>query len=355
MRECEGKFGGWEVRPSTSHTGISRDGIAPYQSGDIGFLASLCYCRRLCVWMTCDAAERSLLRLPDDVRRRDNRCVWSAEEYGFIDEPLEEPAVRGRDPKTDEAKEALTKDWFGAYPNGVFYLRQIEVTFERQFYHWITSRALAELVAERRIQSLKMRVAPSIEVRFYWSNGYRYWRRQANGIGKLVASYSTEEVGRALGHHGETMFDVALPRFGFMPVARNTRSYGDRTWTETSENFDRIFVRDGVSYGVEIKNTLDYIPSAELDSKLAMCAYLGLRPLFIMRQAAKSYNYQIIQAGGYSLLFEHQMYPLGYEPLARELKERLGLKVDCPRNVEDGLIQKFLSWHQKHLGGGVKV
>jgi hypothetical protein len=39
------------------------------------------------------------------------------------------------------------------------------------------------------------------------------------------------------------------------------------------------------TYGVEIKNTPDYIPRAELHIKLAMCGHLGLVPLFVVRMA----------------------------------------------------------------------
>lgn len=109
------------------------------------------------------------------------------------------------------------------------------------------------------------------------------------------------------------MFDAALPTVNFIPVARNVNQYEGRQWTETGENLDRIFVRDGIAYGTEIKNTLDYIPRKEFHSKLKMCKVLGLRPLFIFRYAPKSYIWETIQAqaGGYCLIFQNQLYPHG--------------------------------------------
>ena len=85
-----------------------------------------------------------------------------------------------------------------------------------------------------------------------------------------MRGFSTPEFGRALGQQGEILFDAALPTKGFLPRAWNTRAWNDREWTETAHNFDRIFERDGVGYGAEIKNTLVYIPSDELDIKLRM-------------------------------------------------------------------------------------
>jgi hypothetical protein len=109
-------------------------------------------------------------------------------------------------------------------------------------------------------------------------------------------------------------------------------------------------VRDGVAYGVEIKNTLKYIPSDEFAVKLEMCRFLGLRPLFIMRFAPKSYNYQIIGAGGFSLIFKYQLYPFGQKAFADRVKEQLGLPVDCPVRISDGTIERFLKWHNASLG-----
>jgi hypothetical protein len=38
-------------------------------------------------------------------------------------------------------------------PETVFYSRQLEVIFEREYFHWVTNRALRRLVEEGRIIS----------------------------------------------------------------------------------------------------------------------------------------------------------------------------------------------------------
>lgn len=78
-----------------------------------------------------------------------------------------------------------------------------------------------------------------------------------------------------------------------------------------------------------------------------MCGELGLRPLFIMRAAPKSYMKNIIDAGGYGLIFGWQLYPFGQEAFAREVSDALGLPVDCPARIADGTVQRFLRWHQR--------
>lgn len=267
------------------------------------------------------------------------------------DEP-ELPRVRRRDRKIDEAKAVLMAEVFQAQAERVFYERQIEVLYERRFFHWITGRALRELTGEDAVGSQLLPLQGPINVRFYWSKGLRYWKRQADALRRLILRYSAQEFTRALGQQGETLFDAALPRGGFMPKARNVREYGGRGWDLTAHDLDRVFDKDGISYGVEIKNTLVYIARQELTVKLGMCRLLGLRPLFIVRAAPKSYIHRVNQAGGYVLMFGWQLYPFGYEDFAREVHGRLGLPVDCPRAIEDGTIQRLVTWHTRHPAGG---
>jgi hypothetical protein len=241
---------------------------------------------------------------------------------------------------------------FEVHPEKVFYGRQIEVMFEKRFFHWITTRALGELGAQRDIESAIEILAGAVSIRFYWSKKNRYWRRQANRIRKLVQQFSLPEFGRALGAHAETMFDAALPTVGFLPKARNVREYAGRVWTKTGHDLDRVFERDGIAYGTEIKNSLDYITRDELELKLEMCRELFLKPLFIVRMAPKNYVETVRRAGGFTLIFEYQLYPHGTAQLAKVVRQELGLRVDSPRAIWDGTMQRFLNWHLKELVGG---
>lgn len=266
------------------------------------------------------------------------------DEGAYPAEPEEEE--RPRDPATDRAKEAL-EAFFGAHQEEVFHETQLVVRFEDEFFHWITARALHELQDERRIASERWSLKGPVPIRIFRNARHRYWKRQAQDLVALVREYSDPVVTRAVGRHGELMFDAALPRFGFIPKGRDVLSLGGRRWTATQHNLDRVFERDGIEYGVEIKNTLAYIGRPELMLKLEMCRQLGLRPLFICRAFPKSYIHLINLAGGYGLLFRYQLYPFGLETLARRIRERLGMRVDCPVAIEDGTIQRLLNWHQK--------
>ncbi len=261
-------------------------------------------------------------------------------------EPDEE--ARPRDPVIDEAKEAL-RGFFDAERAEVFYQRQLTIMFEQTYFHWITARALTELAAEGHIAADVEPLPPTGTITLYRATGHRYWRRQAQEIIELVTQFSAHTFTAGIGAQGEMLFEAALGGAGFRVTGRKVRAYGGRNWVETGHDLDRVFERDGVAYGAEIKNTLPYIPRDEFDVKRRMCRHLGLRPLFIVRMAPKSYINDVWEEGGYTLVFKFQLYPFGQKEFADRVRERLRIPVDCPARIADGTIQRFENWHVRHL------
>ncbi len=200
-----------------------------------------------------------------------------------------------RDEKVDEAK-AMIYEFLAQNSDNVFYERQLAVIFENQFFHWITIKALLELVREGSINSELLELGPKVPIRFFRMKTNRYWRRQASKVVKLVKRFSAHEFGRAIGLQGEILVDAALPLAGFATVSRNANSFQNRVWVETEHNLDRIVERRGNAYGVEIKNTLPYIDRDEFRIKLDMCTFLGIRPLFIFPHGTKELQLRNHQA-----------------------------------------------------------
>lgn len=269
-------------------------------------------------------------------------------DWEFDYEEPEEQALP-RDPVVDEAKQRLRK-FFEAESGEVFYQRQLQVMFEETYFHWITARALAELAAEGHIVSDVEPLPPTGTITFYRAKSHRYWRTDAKEIIELVTQFSAQPFTEGIGAQGELLFEAALAGAEFKPTGRKVRSYGGKAWTETGHDLDRVFERDGIAYGAEIKNTLPYIPRGELDVKLKMCKFLGLRPLFIVRMAPKHYINDVRMEGGFTLVFKYQLYPFGQKSFADTVRTRLRITVDCPARISDGTVQRFLNWHLKSLG-----
>ena len=263
------------------------------------------------------------------------------------DYEFEEPEERPRDTKVDEVKVVIT-DIFRAEPERVFYSVQIETRLERNYFHWITNKGLAELRYENAV-AMSPRLINAQTVHFYTHPTYRYSKREATRLAALLSEIFESEFTHALGLHCELLLDSALARAGFQPMAKDVKKWNGLEWTRTNHNLDRIVVKDSIAYGVEIKNTQNYIPRPELEIKIALCKHLGLRPLFIMRFAPKSYIEKIVSAGGFTLLFEEQIYPFASQKLMRTVRTTLGLKVQSPRDFKEGDIQRLLNWHNKKL------
>jgi hypothetical protein len=233
-------------------------------------------------------------------------------------------------------------------PQAVFYIRQLQVKFEKKYYHWITRNAIVGLEKIGLLKQTNISVISSgnkLELHFFTHPTNRYPKRAANELAKIVAEYSQDHIMRSCGNRAEVLFAEGLATKGFTIYMRKANSYGRKKWTKSGHNLDYIIERNGIAYGCEIKNKLDYIEKNELDIKLKMCKHLGIRPLFIMRASPTCYNNMIINAGGFALIFEAQIYDLSQKYLVEKIRMKLGYKADCPRSIPEGIINRFYRWH----------
>ena len=274
---------------------------------------------------------------------------WDEEDWASPDQ-----GERPRDRKIDGAK-ALISDFLSRNKRAVFYIKQLQVLLEGTYYHWIVGRAVGELIDEGAVGHQEVALKHGRAV-FLFNRSLRYRQRQIRKVERIIDKYSQEEVSRGCGAWAENLFLVALMQHGFgfaskdVREQRNTRAYNGKEWTLTKHELDFIVARDGVAYGAEVKNTWDYIPPEELRLKQQMCEFLGIRPLFIWRFAPKSYMWEIIQSGGYGMIFKAHIFPPTHELLAREIRTVLGLECDAPRRIPDGILKRFVNWHVRMHG-----
>ena len=135
----------------------------------------------------------------------------------------------------------------------------------------------------------------------------------------------------------------------FVMRGQNTRKFGEREWTESKQNLDFIFERDGVAYGVEVKNTLSYMDEREFDAKVRLCEEIGVLPVFAARMLPKTWMHKLIKRGGYGMILKYQLYPWTHVELARRVARELGLPVDAPKSLEEGTMDRFIRWHEKNV------
>ena len=249
----------------------------------------------------------------------------------------------------DKAKLSLL-EFFEENNSNVYHSRQLEVYFEGQYYHWITNNALRELRQENKIKSERHRSSScGFELVIYWNKSYRYYKRSIKALINLVESYSTNKMARYLGWQGEMLVGDAFASMGFVRVGRESNEYNGIKWTETNHNMDFIFQKDGLTYGVEVKNTLPYIDKDEFNIKIQLCKHLGIIPVFAVRMMPTAWTKELIQEGGFALILKYQLYHPIQQDIVDNIKDHINLPVDTPRVLMEGTLQRFLSWHNKKV------
>jgi len=253
------------------------------------------------------------------------------------------PFKKPKDTEEEKARARLLAH-FEDNPTSVFYSRQLEVLYEREYFHWVTNRALRRLLDEGRIHTETRQLSTGSEIKLLWHKGYRFYKRSADEVFKLVDSYTTAATDGALGMQGEHLVLAAFARQKFLLIAEESRTYGTNTWEQTNHDLDFIFERDGIAYGVEVKNTLGYLDVAEFITKIRLSRHIGVKPVFAVRWLPKTWAYALVQAGGYAMIMQYQFYPWTHKELADKIRNTLGLPVDTPKRIEQGTMQRFENW-----------
>jgi len=252
------------------------------------------------------------------------------------------------DPQQVSARETLAT-FFEEHREQVFFSRQIEVQNEDRYFHWVTNRALRELVEDGIIRSETRTLSTGGSIKLVWHKGYRFYKRSATRLIALVEEYADPNIGAALGLHGETMVLEGFARSEFVMRGRNTQGHRERKWQESDHNLDFLFERDSVVYGVEVKNTLGYMDYEEFQTKVRLCEFLGARPVFAARMLPRTWIKELVDSGGYAMILKYQLYPWTHRELAKRVARELGLPVDAPRALEEGTTARFLRWHEENV------
>jgi len=175
------------------------------------------------------------------------------------------------------------------------------------------------------VKTERRKLATGAEIKLLWHRRYRWNRRGAERLVALVNEYGSPSMCEAIGLNGEQMILGGFARRQFVLRDSHTRRYGGRRWEESQQNLDFIFERDGVAYGIEVKNTLSYMDEAEFDAKIRLCEHIRVRPVFAARMLPREWMMKLIGGGGYGMILKYQLYPWTHVSLARRVAAELAL------------------------------
>jgi len=253
------------------------------------------------------------------------------------------------DPAFIACKDSLTQ--FFKRKHTPYYLTQLEVLFEKQYFHWITYRAIKSLVSDGYLTEYPITTKYGSPVIFVTRSTPQSTERDQITLThikskvKLIETISKPEFTAVIGKHLQFLVKYELRANSFTIETEDSNEYRGEKWTKTGHDLDFIATHTkGFAIGVEVKNTLPYIPRDEFDIKLEMCQYLGLKPVFAIRWMPKSYIYEAYTNGGFGWLFEYQAYPLGFDAMAEKIRKGLGLPVKVTPELASDAQIRFSKW-----------
>lgn len=241
-------------------------------------------------------------------------------------------------------------------PDSPYHRKQIEVLFESKYQHWVTDRAVSSLIDEHFLRERRYQL-PEFELYFVYRYNLRRIAREINKRIKIVRQYSVPSVSDATGDQAEIWAQHLFRSNSFRIVGRNTKEYKSKEWTKTNHNLDFIIEKDGISYGVEVKNKFPYLDDDIFDIKLEICSHLGVIPLFVFRTASESQIGKVSNQNGRILIFKTKVFPPGYRQLVNDIWNNMRLPVFIWKEIPSNVERLFLRCHadiKKQVGSMFK-
>lgn len=244
-----------------------------------------------------------------------------AEELGFefddiehVRQSLRETISFRYDDACEMAVKALLKDI------GVGFDREIRYRLERDFFHDVTGYIVRRLEAKGQIRRTGLR-GRRITTVFYRLPETEY--REIISLMKekvRLSNFLSYESSKA-GYVAESLWISAFQDLGFEILGREVSEFQGKQ-TTVGGDIDFIARKDGLTYGIEVKNSLSY--PDDLSRKFRVALELGVIPFFVARWISKSQFHMVRRYGGLVKLYETSIYPSKYTKIVEQCRQVLG-------------------------------
>ena len=225
-----------------------------------------------------------------------------------------------------------------------YHRKQIEVILEDKYDHWDVNTTVDKLIDEGFLK-----LEPTQRANFVFRSDIRYYKREMKRRTKIIERYADPIITAALGNWGEKLVEYMFRLNRFELKGVHTNEFSGKKWTQTSQDLDFIFEKDSIAYGVEVKNTLAYMEADEFLIKLDICKFLGITPLWILRNASEIQFRTMKARKGFISSFKSQIYPYGQEPLVKEMWKKMRLPVTVRGEMPQKVVNMVISFHNANL------
>lgn len=206
----------------------------------------------------------------------------------------------------------------------VVYLREAQVVMEKppDVDHWDVTNAIRKLVTQMRL------TVGRFEGQTWFFDSALSWDA-VEGLAKEKAAlvkiyidhpkwFVSKPEGQRYDDYSEYVVEDAMPKAGFVVLAKSTRYFNGRTYLRPGvspgrpPDLDFTAGIDGcrVCVGIQCKNLLDYPKDDAIDQLLEICEVLQLRPMLVTRIASARQVGRVASAGGYTVLYKRWLLQL---------------------------------------------
>jgi len=170
---------------------------------------------------------------------------------------------------------------------------------------------------------------------------YAYW----------IGRYSNNKVTKMIGDHLHDVVKLEIRAQGFEIIdEKNVKEFAGKKWSgNESLDLTARHKTKKIAIGVEIKNMLYPPPKSEVSTKIEMCKYFGIIPVFASRWM-EIHRDEITKNGGFLWQFKNQLYPRGQEEFVKTIKKRFLLPVEVNSSLPTVSIKEFENWISKQDG-----
>ncbi|HME56648.1 MAG TPA: hypothetical protein VKM55_30890 [Candidatus Lokiarchaeia archaeon] len=237
---------------------------------------------------------------------------------------------------------------------------QIKVLFEEKYFYSITDKALRELVKEGKIinwietrehqDPIDEKKTIKMKHSLFCSLSAHYFKRRVKSLLDKVEFFSTDQMNKAVGEWGEHAVEFMLLKFKFDIEGKHTNEFQGKKWTKTKNDLDFIASKDGVTYGIEVKNSFDDIPDPEFNIKVfGICPYLGIIPVCIFRFTRYDNLTKIKQVNGRVFVFVSKLFPTGLNQQVRAFWNETLLPIQTAMELPEKTRNQFIEWHESNV------
>ncbi len=204
-----------------------------------------------------------------------------------------------------------------------------------------------ELIVEKFLKEIRTTFGNNIPIIFVFNRARRYVAIEMKDRIKIVEKYADDEMNDGCGKYAETLFGHMFEKNQFAIIGRDINSYKGKKWEKSDKDLDFIIEKDGHAYGVEVKNTFDYMPQDEFDEKVEMCQFLGISPLFPVRYASPLQLLNMQEVGGLALVFKTRIFPPGNQKLVTKIWNKFRLPINIWYDISKPVENNFLNFHKR--------